>query len=72
MPLQHHADFRVSTSGLADWGGVSSFFKKRDQRVCSSYRGITLLSLPGDVYAGGLEESLTSDSGGTMRVLFRL
>ena len=34
--------------------GVSSF-KKGDQRVCSNYRGITLLSLPGKVYSGVLE-----------------
>ena len=40
-----------------DWqmGIVVSIFKKGDQRECSSYRGITLLSLPGKVYARVLE-----------------
>ncbi len=32
-------------------GVVVPIFKKGDWRVCSSYRGITLLSLPGKVYA---------------------
>ncbi|KAK3511395.1 hypothetical protein QTP70_007230 [Hemibagrus guttatus] len=37
-----------------DWatGVVVPLFKKGDRRVCSSYRGITLLSLPGKVYSG--------------------
>ncbi|KAI3361605.1 hypothetical protein L3Q82_013740 [Scortum barcoo] len=39
-----------STSGVANRGG-GPFFKKGDRRVCSNYRGITLLSLPGKVYA---------------------
>ncbi|KAK3562609.1 hypothetical protein QTP86_002090 [Hemibagrus guttatus] len=40
-----------------DWatGVVVPLFKKRDQRVCSSYRGITLLSHPGKVYSRVLE-----------------
>ncbi len=47
------------TSGAVplDWQSklVVSLFKKGDQRVCSKYRGITLLSLPGKVYSGVLE-----------------
>uniref|UniRef100_A0A3B3BLN8 Reverse transcriptase domain-containing protein n=2 Tax=Oryzias melastigma TaxID=30732 RepID=A0A3B3BLN8_ORYME len=40
-----------------DWqtGVVVPLFKKGDRRVCSNYRGITLLSLPGKVYARVLE-----------------
>uniref|UniRef100_A0A3B4FLA9 Reverse transcriptase domain-containing protein n=1 Tax=Pundamilia nyererei TaxID=303518 RepID=A0A3B4FLA9_9CICH len=40
-----------------DWqtGVVVPIFKKGDRRVCSNYRGITLLSLPGKVYARVLE-----------------
>ncbi|KAK3514902.1 hypothetical protein QTP70_034587, partial [Hemibagrus guttatus] len=36
-----------------DWatGVVVPLFKKGDRRVCSNYRGITLLSLPGKVYS---------------------
>uniref|UniRef100_A0AAQ4Q947 Reverse transcriptase domain-containing protein n=1 Tax=Gasterosteus aculeatus aculeatus TaxID=481459 RepID=A0AAQ4Q947_GASAC len=36
-------------------GVVVPLFKKRDQRVCANYRGITLLSLPGKVYSKVLE-----------------
>ena len=38
-----------------DWqtGVVVPLFKKGDRRVCSNYRGITLLSLPGKVYSEG-------------------
>ncbi|TWW78139.1 R2 Retrovirus-related Pol polyprotein from type I retrotransposable element [Takifugu flavidus] len=36
-------------------GVVVPLFKKGDRRVCSNYRGITLLSLPGKVYSEGLE-----------------
>ena len=47
------------TSGTVplDWqtGVVVPLFKKGDRRVCSNYRGITLLSLPGKVYSGVLE-----------------
>uniref|UniRef100_A0A8C6PHS8 Reverse transcriptase domain-containing protein n=1 Tax=Nothobranchius furzeri TaxID=105023 RepID=A0A8C6PHS8_NOTFU len=47
------------TSGAVplDWqtGVVVPLFKKGDRRVCSNYRGITLLSLPGKVYSGVLE-----------------
>ncbi|KAK3543834.1 hypothetical protein QTP70_030081 [Hemibagrus guttatus] len=42
-----------SASGLGDRGGDPS--KKGDRRVCSNYRGITLLSLPGKVYSRVLE-----------------
>ncbi|KAK3558768.1 hypothetical protein QTP86_028769 [Hemibagrus guttatus] len=40
-----------------DWatGVVVPIFKKGDWRVCSNYRGITLLSLPGKVYSRVLE-----------------
>ncbi|KAK3507784.1 hypothetical protein QTP70_000373 [Hemibagrus guttatus] len=40
-----------------DWatGVVIPLFKKGDWRVCSNYRGITLLSLPGKVYFRVLE-----------------
>ncbi|KAK3556168.1 hypothetical protein QTP70_005570 [Hemibagrus guttatus] len=40
-----------------DWatGVVIPLFKKGDRRVCSNYRGITLLSLPGKVYSRVLE-----------------
>ena len=36
-------------------GVVVPLLKKGDQRVCDNYRGITLLSLPGKVYAKVLE-----------------
>ncbi|XP_054862758.1 golgi transport 1Ba isoform X1 [Amphiprion ocellaris] len=36
-------------------GVVVPIFKKGDRRVCSNYRGITLLSLPGKVYSRVLE-----------------
>ena len=41
-----------------DWqtGIVVPIFKKGDRRECSKYRGITLLSLPGKVYARVLEQ----------------
>ena len=40
-----------------DWqtGIVVPIFKKGDRRECCNYRGITLLSLPGKVYARVLE-----------------
>ncbi|KAK3513103.1 hypothetical protein QTP70_001397 [Hemibagrus guttatus] len=40
-----------------DWatGVVVPLFKKGNRRVCSNYRGITLLSLPGKVYSRVLE-----------------
>ncbi|TWW62366.1 hypothetical protein D4764_04G0010130 [Takifugu flavidus] len=48
------------TSGAVplDWqiGVVVPLFKKGDRRLCSNYRGITLLSLPGKVYSGLLEK----------------
>ena len=39
-------------------GVVVPIFKKGDRRVCSNYRGITLLSLPGKVYSRVLEKRL--------------
>ncbi|TWW66772.1 hypothetical protein D4764_20G0008040 [Takifugu flavidus] len=39
-------------------GVVVPIFKRGDQRVCSNYRGITLLSLPGKVYARVLEKRI--------------
>ncbi|KAK3551381.1 hypothetical protein QTP70_016644 [Hemibagrus guttatus] len=43
-----------------DWatGVVVPLFKKGDRRVCSNYRGITLLSLPGKVYSRVLERRI--------------
>uniref|UniRef100_A0A3B3QGI4 Reverse transcriptase domain-containing protein n=1 Tax=Paramormyrops kingsleyae TaxID=1676925 RepID=A0A3B3QGI4_9TELE len=50
------------TSGAVplDWqnGVVVPIFKKGDRRVCSTCRGITLLSLPGKVYLGVLERKV--------------
>ncbi|TWW59477.1 hypothetical protein D4764_06G0010070 [Takifugu flavidus] len=50
------------TSGAVplDWqtGVVVPIFKSGNQRVCSNYRGITLLSLPGKVYARVLEKRI--------------
>ncbi|KAI3360198.1 hypothetical protein L3Q82_014517, partial [Scortum barcoo] len=43
-------------------GVVVPLFKKGDRRVCSNYRGITLLSLPGKVYARVLERRIQADS----------
>ena len=47
-------EWTVGTVPL-DWqiGVLVPLFKKGDRRVCSNYRGITLLSLPGKVYSGG-------------------
>ena len=44
-----------------DWqtGVVVPIFKKGDQRECSNYRGITLLSLPGKAYAKVLQSRLS-------------
>ncbi|KAK9541149.1 hypothetical protein VZT92_001216 [Zoarces viviparus] len=47
----------ISALGLADRGG-GSHLQKGDRRVCSTYRGITLLSLPGKAYARVLERRL--------------
>ncbi|KAI3354678.1 hypothetical protein L3Q82_019172 [Scortum barcoo] len=46
--------WRLGTVPL-EWqtGVVVPLFKKGDRRVCSNYRGITLLSLPGKVYMPG-------------------
>ncbi|KAK3530975.1 hypothetical protein QTP70_007272 [Hemibagrus guttatus] len=56
MSLQHSVAVRYSASGLGDRGGGSvPLFKKGDWRVCSNYRGITALSLPGKVYSRVLE-----------------
>ena len=42
---------------MLNWqtGVVVPLFKKGDRRVCSNYREITLLSLPGYVYSGVLK-----------------
>ena len=62
------------TSGTVplEWqtGVVVPLFKKGDQRLCSNYRGITLLSLPGKVYSRVMERRVPRlveepDSGGT-------
>ncbi|KAK7881169.1 hypothetical protein WMY93_029578 [Mugilogobius chulae] len=51
--------WRTGTVPL-EWqtGVVVPLFKKGDRRVCSNYRGITLLSLPGKVYSRVLERRL--------------
>ena len=49
-----HTDIAVSAYAVEDWAD-SSPFKKGDQRMYSNYRGITLLSLPGEVYLRMLE-----------------
>ncbi|TKS65269.1 putative 149 kDa protein ORF 2 [Collichthys lucidus] len=48
---------RTSGAVPLDWqpGVVVPLFKKGDRRMCSNYRGITLLSLPGKVFSGVLE-----------------
>ena len=53
-PLQHGVD--IGDHDL-EWqtGVVVHLFKKRYQRVCSNYLGITLLSSPGKVYSRVLE-----------------
>ena len=47
----------MEASAPVDWKTefVVSIFKKGDRRECSNYRGITLLSLSGKVYARVLE-----------------
>ncbi|KAI3368228.1 hypothetical protein L3Q82_007815 [Scortum barcoo] len=51
--------WRLGTVPL-EWqtGVVVPLLKKGDRRVCSNYRGITLLSLPGKVYARVLERRI--------------
>ena len=46
---------RGETPGDWQTGMIVPLFKKGDKRVCSNYRGISLLSLPGKVYAKVLE-----------------
>ncbi|TWW80235.1 hypothetical protein D4764_01G0000500 [Takifugu flavidus] len=57
MPLQYCVDIGAVP---LDWqtGVVVPIFNSVDQRVCSNYRGITLLSLPGKVYARVLEKRI--------------
>ncbi|TKS65417.1 Craniofacial development protein 2 p97 bucentaur protein [Collichthys lucidus] len=45
----------ISGAEVAETGVVVPLFKKGDRRMCSNYRGITLLSLPGKVFSGVLE-----------------
>ncbi|KAK3510855.1 hypothetical protein QTP70_022797 [Hemibagrus guttatus] len=54
-----------------DWatGVVVPLFKKGDRRVCSNYRGITLLSLPGKFYSRVLERRVRTSDTGAMRFL---
>uniref|UniRef100_A0A671V1W2 Reverse transcriptase domain-containing protein n=1 Tax=Sparus aurata TaxID=8175 RepID=A0A671V1W2_SPAAU len=49
-----------SGTGPLDWptGVVVPLFKKGDRRVCSNYRGITLLSLPGKVFSRVLKRRI--------------
>ena len=48
---------RDNTSGLADQGGVAPI-QKGGLEVCSNYRGITLLSLPGKIYSRVMERRI--------------
>ena len=43
-----------------DWtkGVIVPIYKKGDKKVCGNYRGISLLSVPGKIYAGVLEKKL--------------
>jgi len=50
-------EVRDSTCGVADEGGGPLF-----RTVCSNYRGITLLSLPGNVYSRVLERRIRPTS----------
>lgn len=70
----YNIPWRSGTVSL-DWatGVVVLILKNGDWSVCSNYRGITLLSLPGKVYARVLERKIqpmveppTIDPGGTM------
>ncbi|KAK3552360.1 hypothetical protein QTP86_011286 [Hemibagrus guttatus] len=58
-PSVEEPEAEDSESGTVslDWatGVVIPLFKKGDWRVCSNYRGITFLSLPGKVYSRVLE-----------------
>ncbi|TWW67224.1 hypothetical protein D4764_02G0002650 [Takifugu flavidus] len=51
-------DHPIFEAEVAETGVVVPIFKSGDQRVCSNYRGITLLSLPGKVYARVLEKRI--------------
>ncbi|KAI3368719.1 hypothetical protein L3Q82_025414 [Scortum barcoo] len=60
--------WRLGTVPL-EWqtGVVVPLFKKGDRRVCSNYRGITLLSLPGKVSRQGTgEENRSADDSRTL------
>ncbi|KAK3510818.1 hypothetical protein QTP70_022736 [Hemibagrus guttatus] len=59
VSLRINIAWRSGTVPL-DWatGVVVPLFKKGDRRVCSNYRGITLLSLPGKVYSRVLERRI--------------
>lgn len=48
--LQYHMEVGTVPLGCSI-GVVDPLLKKGDQRVCSNYRRITLLSFPGKVYA---------------------
>jgi len=49
----------------ADWGKavIVPLYKKGNKMVCSNYRGISLLSIPGKVYTK-VEESLAEKQAG--------
>ncbi|KAI3369632.1 hypothetical protein L3Q82_025342 [Scortum barcoo] len=49
-------EFGDSTSGVANLGWWSLFLKRGTWRVCSNYRGIKLLSLPGKGLCQGTGE----------------
>lgn len=65
LSWQTHLYYITWRSGTVplDWQTrvVVPLFKKRDQRVCSNYRGMTLLSLLGKVYSRVLERRVTGE-----------
>jgi len=58
-PIQSHMEVGDNTCGVGRV--VGPIFKKGDWRVSSNYWGITLLSLPREVYSRVLERRLQSN-----------
>ncbi|KAI3364645.1 hypothetical protein L3Q82_011429 [Scortum barcoo] len=61
-PQSHLTCLPCLWSGKLGWWSLLPLFKKGDRRVCSNYRGITLLSLPGKVSRQGTGEENSADS----------